>query len=130
MLFRSLNIDPQLDTDELVIPPMIIQPYIENAIWHGLRYKEDKGILKVTVDSQNSAIRIIVEDDGIGRNKSQEIKTKNQRKSNSTALKNIKQRVELFNDLHRIQVQVNIVDLHQDGSGTVVTLIIPQPNYE
>ncbi|UTW66411.1 histidine kinase [bacterium SCSIO 12643] len=126
----QLNIDPQLDTDELVIPPMIIQPYIENAIWHGLRYKEDKGTLKVAVNSQNSAIRIIVEDDGIGRNKSQEIKTKNQRKSNSTALKNIKQRVELFNDLHRIQVQVNIADLHQDGSGTVVTLIIPQPNYE
>lgn len=125
-----LNIDSHLDTDELVIPPMIIQPYIENAIWHGLRYKEDKGTLMVSVTAQDKDLKIVVQDNGIGRNKSQEIKTKNQRKSSSTALKNIKQRVELFNSLHRIQVQVNITDLQQDGSGTVVTLIIPQPNYE
>jgi tetratricopeptide (TPR) repeat protein len=126
----TLHIDPDLDADDWVIPPMLIQPYIENAIWHGLRYKEQKGVLEISILADNKQIKVIVKDDGIGRSKSQEIKTKNQKKSNSTALKNIKQRVELFNSLHHIQVQVSIKDLNSDTSGTVVTLIIPQPNYE
>ena len=43
----SFTVDPDLDQESIQIPPMLIQPYIENAVWHGLRYREEKGYLKV-----------------------------------------------------------------------------------
>lgn len=125
----QLNIADDLDSEEYVLPPMIIQPYIENAIWHGLRYKETKGELIVSFVNEGDSLKITIQDDGIGREKSKEIKTKNQKKNKSTALKNINERVRLFADLHKIKVEVSIADLYQDGSGTVVTLLIPQVNH-
>ena len=64
-------IDQSLDLDEIEIPPMLVQPYIENAIWHGLRYKEEKGHLQVEVAQNGSGIKISIEDDGIGRQASE-----------------------------------------------------------
>lgn len=125
----QLNIDNDLDSEEYVLPPMLIQPYIENAIWHGLRYKETKGELIVSFTKERDKLKITIQDDGIGRKKSKEIKTKNQKKNKSTALKNINERVKLFADLHKIKVKVSINDLYEDGSGTVVTLLIPQVNH-
>ncbi len=122
-----LEIPPNLDTDDWVIPPMLIQPYVENAIWHGLRYKESKGNLTVSLQKAKEHLQIEVIDDGIGREKSQEIKTKNQRKTSSTALKNIQERVTLFNALHQLKVDVQITDLNTDGTGTKVIILIPQP---
>lgn len=123
----SLDIDPSLDTEDLVIPPMLIQPYVENAIWHGLRYKETKGVLHLSIWKETNHLKVVIQDDGIGRQKSAEVKTKNQRKTSSTALKNIQERVTLFNQLHRLKIGVEIANLNENGTGTVVTLIIPQP---
>ena len=123
----QLEIPPNLDTDDWVIPPMLIQPYVENAIWHGLRYKETQGQLTVSLQKANDQLQIEVIDNGIGRAKSQEIKTKNQRKTSSTALKNIQERVTLFNALHQLKIEVKISNLHTDGTGTKVTILIPQP---
>ncbi len=123
----DLTIDSSLDTDDLVIPPMLIQPYVENAIWHGLRYTETKGMLHISISMEFDNLKIVVQDNGIGRGKSEEIKTKNQRKTSSTALKNIEERVTLFNQLHDLKVAVQIENLHDNGTGTVVTLLIPQP---
>jgi len=109
-----------------VIPPMLIQPYIENAIWHGLRYKETKGELIVQISESNNLLKITVQDNGIGRTKSAEIKTKNQKSTHSTAIKNIQERVSLFNSLHKIKIEVAITNLNNDLSGTVVRLLIPQ----
>ena len=75
---------------------MLIQPYIENAIWHGLRYKKEKGWLKVEIRSQADnpqAIEIIISDNGIGRTKSEELKTTNQKKHRSSGLKNTEERI-------------------------------------
>jgi tetratricopeptide (TPR) repeat protein len=126
----ELEIQDNLEMEEFVIPPMLIQPYIENAIWHGLRYKDDKGKLLVNVSSNTGSLKIKISDDGIGRNKSEEIKTKNQKKVKSTALKNINERVKLFNNLHKIKVDVSLNNLYEDGSGTVVIIEIPQSHNE
>lgn len=125
----QLIVKEELDEEAYVLPPMLIQPYIENAIWHGLRYKETKGELVVTIGLQQDKLKVLIQDNGIGRKKSQEIKTKNQKKNKSTALKNIGERVELFNNLHNLKVEVAIQDLNDDGSGTVVTILIPQPKH-
>lgn len=122
----QLNVDPELDTDLYVIPSMLVQPYIENAIWHGLRYKETMGSLTVDVNVVNKGLEIVITDDGIGREESRKLKTKNQRKFKSTALRNIKERMGIFKSLHKLDIELNISDLNESGSGTVVRLMIPQ----
>ena len=122
----QLNIDPELDTDLFVIPSMLVQPYIENAIWHGLRYKKSIGSLTVDVNVVSKGLEIVIKDDGIGREESRKLKTKNQRKFKSTALRNIKERLEIFKSLHNLNIELNISDLNENGSGTFVRLIIPQ----
>jgi sensor histidine kinase YesM len=66
---------------------MLIQPYIENAVWHGLRYKNEKGKLLLHFYRQNGNLVAEVTDDGVGRHRSAELKTENQKKNNSTGLK-------------------------------------------
>ena len=124
----SFHIDPDIDQENIQIPPMLIQPYIENAIWHGLRYKEEKGYLKVELKNGEN-LKVIIEDNGIGRKKSMELKTKNQQESVSTGLKNINNRLQIINQIHKINLQVKIEDLDkQNQSGTRVTLDVIQSN--
>ena len=117
----QINVDESIDIDSFQIPPMLLQPYIENAIWHGLRYKEEKGMLAVNLEyvAANS-IRIIIEDDGIGRKKSATIKTQNQKKQKSKAMGNIGKRIAILNDMYKDKVDVHITDLNTNGSGTRV----------
>ena len=119
----QLQVDPHLDTEGFSIPPMLLQPYIENAIWHGLRYKKEKGHLKVELKPMGSdKIRIEITDDGIGRKQSKLLKTKNQKKQKSKGMGNIERRIAILNALHAEQVEVRISDLNEDGSGTRVEL--------
>lgn len=123
----QLNIDPELDEDSLQIPPMLIQPYIENAIWHGLRYKEEKGLLTVSYNLEGNSIRVSVEDNGIGREKSKQIKTKNQLKTQSTGMYNIESRLKIINSMFKTKISLNINDLNSHH-GTIVEVEIPINN--
>ena len=121
----KIAIDENVQVSKFQIPPMLLQPYIENAIWHGLRYREEKGELLVTV-KENSADSIIIciTDNGIGRKKSAEIKTQNQRKQKSKGMGIIKKRVAILNDMYTDKVDIKISDLQSDGSGTKVLFIL------
>ncbi len=122
----TFEIDPDIDTDAYQIPPMLVQPFIENAIWHGLRYRDTKGILTVSIIKKTEMIEVIITDNGIGRKKSQELKTKNQKEHQSTGLLNIRNRIDLINELFHIKLEVNIEDQDQtDQSGTIVKIRIP-----
>ncbi len=121
----TLHIEPNIDEDTFMVPPMLIQPYIENAIWHGLRYRETEGFLRVSITTDKSYLKVVVEDNGIGRKKSAELKTKNQKATVSTALKNIVERIKIINAIHHIKIEVKIEDLNTEDTGTVVTLLIP-----
>ena len=117
------EVDPHLDVEGFSIPPMLLQPYIENAIWHGLRYKEEKGQLKVALSPIGSEkIKIVITDDGIGRKQSKQLKTKNQKKQKSKGMGNIQRRIAILNALHAEQVKVEVDDLKPDGTGTRVEL--------
>jgi len=117
----QINVDESIDIDSYQIPPMLLQPYIENAIWHGLRYKEEKGVLNVNLEYLDAnSIRIIIEDDGIGRKKSAALKTQNQKKQKSKAMGNISKRIGILNDMYKDKVDVHITDLSTDGIGTRV----------
>ncbi len=119
--------DTGIDSEEIMVPPMLVQPYIENSVWHGLRYKEEKGHLNVYFSRKEDHILCVVEDNGIGRKKSAELKTRNQQhKGESTALKNIEQRLKIINEIHDLDLRVKITDLDAGGAtGTKVEIMIP-----
>ena len=118
-------VDEGIDIDAFQIPPMLLQPYIENAIWHGLRYREDKGLLKIELKQKDrSALEISITDNGIGRKKSAALKTQNQKKQKSKGMGNIKKRIEILNDMYKDKVAVLISDLETNGSGTKVLFTI------
>lgn len=123
----SIEVDPELNKDSIELPPMLIQPYIENAVWHGLRYKEEKGKLDIRLRKCNNYLQILIEDDGIGRTKSTQLKTANQKRHNSTGLKNIQERLSILNSVYKTNYQVTTEDSAPD-SGTRVTISIPIQN--
>jgi tetratricopeptide (TPR) repeat protein len=123
----QLNVDANLDTREIEVPPMLIQPYIENAIWHGLRYKETKGNLTITLANVNDALVVTISDDGIGRAKSKSLKTEHQKDYKSAGMSKTKERLELLNKLYAKNYAVSVEDLteNSESQGTRVLLKLP-----
>jgi two-component system LytT family sensor kinase len=123
----QLNVDAGLDTREIGVPPMLIQPYIENAIWHGLRYMENKGNLDVKLSEVNNALVVTISDDGIGRAKSKALKTEHQKDYKSAGMSKTKERLELLNKLYDKDYEVIVEDLmlNNEAQGTRVTLKLP-----
>ncbi len=118
-----IDVDDDIRIEEFEIPPMLIQPYVENAIWHGLRYKKDKGFLNIIVNQPSgSLLTITITDDGIGRKKSAELKTQNQRKQKSKGMGNITKRIGILNEMYSNKVSVSISDLNSDKTGTKVVV--------
>ncbi|MGB5698972.1 histidine kinase, partial [Muriicola sp.] len=121
----SFEVEDSVDTEAYKIPPMLLQPYIENAIWHGLRYRESQGILNIRVSEKNSkTLEVRIEDNGIGRKKSATLKTQHQKKQRSTAMNNIKKRIAILNDMYKHNISVSVRDLDVNGTGTQVILTI------
>lgn len=123
----TVRIDDDINKENLSLPPMLIQPYIENAVWHGLRYKEGKGQLDIHIGKDAQGLKVEITDNGIGRKKSAELKTENQKKHNSTGLKNIEERLLILNTVYKTNYQVHVRDLPSD-SGTSVVISIPTKN--
>jgi histidine kinase/histidine kinase/DNA gyrase B/HSP90-like ATPase len=111
----------------LEVPPMLIQPFIENAVWHGLRYKTEKGRLEVRITENLGKLVISVQDNGIGREKSKLLKTKNQKKYKSTGLENVSKRIALINEIYNknYEIKVSDFDSNSEDVGTVVEIQIP-----
>ena len=121
----TINLDEQIDTEAFQIPPMLLQPYIENAIWHGLRYKEEKGTLSIELTQKGTdIIEIRITDNGIGRKRSRELKTSNQKTQNSKGMGNIKKRIGILNTMYKDKVSVSVQDLNEDATGTRVILTL------
>ncbi|WP_046755130.1 tetratricopeptide repeat-containing sensor histidine kinase [Kordia jejudonensis] len=121
----TIVVDENVKVSDFQIPPMLLQPYIENAIWHGLRYKEEKGMLNISIFKKDDGmLQITIEDDGIGRKRSMELKTKNQLRQKSKGMGNIKKRIAILNDMYKDKVDVTIADLSADGQGTKVILTL------
>ena len=120
----SVNIDLESIPEDIMVPPLLIQPYIENAIWHGLRYKETKGLLQLNGNLLNNKYVLEIIDNGIGRKESKNLKTKNQKLYKSTGIQNTKRRTELINDIYAKNYSVDIQDFDENetDSGTQVRL--------
>ena len=121
----EINVDEKLDNETIWVPNMIVQPHLENAIWHGLRYKEGKGLLKMNVALDGKKILITVDDDGIGPTKSSELKTHNQKVHNSRGLTNTKERMTLLNELYKTKMSFAVTEKKSPETGTIVYITFP-----
>ncbi|GAA4234779.1 hypothetical protein GCM10022291_15010 [Postechiella marina] len=122
----NIYIDKNIDVNAFQIPPMLLQPYIENAVWHGLRYKKTKGELIINIEQKKADELIItIIDNGIGRKKSKALKTENQQKQNSKGMGNIKKRVSILNAMYKDKVDVFIDDFKAaEDAGTKVIVLL------
>lgn len=124
----TFTVDQELENSDYELPPMMLQPFIENAIWHGLRYRNGKGALEVNFKKVGENIEILISDNGIGMVKSKELKTQHQKKQNSLGMKNIHTRLALMNEIYNAGMTLHIIE-NQPGSenvGTTVKIRIPQ----
>jgi tetratricopeptide (TPR) repeat protein len=127
-LHHEIKIADNVDLDYIEIPPMLIQPYIENAIWHGLMPKEDGGTLVVSFTCQDNNLEIIVTDNGVGRAKSAELKSKSTTAHKSFGMSITHQRIELINQMYKTNMSVLVNDLHDgqgNAAGTEIRINIP-----
>jgi len=121
---HKLLVDASLRHSDLQIPPLLLQPYIENAIWHGLRYRDTKGKLEVYIKDVQNKIEIKIIDNGIGRQNSNARKTKFQKQQESTGMKNTQQRMDIVEKLYNNSFQLSVTDAYEDVKhpGTLVMI--------
>lgn len=124
----TLDIDGSLHIQQAQIPPMILQPYVENAIWHGLMHKEGNGRLVIQVKDLGTQIQCIIEDNGIGRQRAAELKKSQMEYKRSLGMQITGDRISLINRIYHIDTRVSIIDLEDGGgqpAGTRVVINIP-----
>ncbi|MCD7902120.1 MAG: histidine kinase [Bacteroides sp.] len=120
----QIKVDHSIDADAVYIPNMIIQPQLENAIWHGLRYKEESGVLLLLIYPKDKFLYVQIEDNGIGLKKSRELKTQYQKQHTSRGLTNTRERIDLLNKLYHIHISLDIREKEKE-TGVMVTLSFP-----
>ncbi len=110
----DFKVDPKLDTTNSLIPPMIIQPSVENAIWHGLLNKKDNRNLSIQVNALNKGFEVKIIDNGIGLHTPQDndLKIKGQ---TSIGIKNTQQRVDLYNQMNLGIASYSLIELKENN---------------
>jgi sensor histidine kinase YesM len=123
----SIEVDEGLIPEALSIPSMLIQPYVENAIWHGLLHKEtNDGKLAVRFYQQKNNVLIAeIVDNGVGRKKAKELRSKDAIKKKSYGMQITEDRIFLINELYNINAKVTVEDLtNEQGQATGTKVIL------
>ncbi len=122
----TMQADDLLMTGHYRIPPLIIQPYVENAIHHGLRQlKHNNGRLEIKAELRASQLHYTIEDNGIGREKAQELNSTNRLDHNSIGLQMSRERIHLFNkDSAETVTFTDLKDAAGNSTGTRVEIIL------
>jgi ligand-binding sensor domain-containing protein len=124
----EIIIDPALQKDTLFLPGMLLQPHIENAINHGLRYREgDGGLLHIHFRLEGFSLVCTVKDNGIGIERSRQLKAEQPRMHRSEGMNLTIKRIEVLNIMYNIQISTNVKT--GDHTGTEVTITIPDVHY-
>jgi ligand-binding sensor domain-containing protein/putative methionine-R-sulfoxide reductase with GAF domain len=129
----NIEVNDEIDTDEIKLPTLLIQPFVENAIWHGLMHKEGDRLLTVKFSEKDECIECIIEDNGIGRERSGETKltTGQGNKHTSKGIAVSKERLNAMGNGTGQHGSVQIIDLRDEqgnAKGTRVQIIFPTQN--
>jgi hypothetical protein len=125
-----IHLDSQIESSQFHIPPMLLQPYVENSIRHGIRYREDNdGLIAIDFSIEDDQLVISIEDNGVGRERSAQLKGPNTIEYQSQGMNLTARRVEMFNKSSKFPINIDISDVY-DGSivaGTKVMIRILLP---
>ncbi len=124
----SVEVDENINIENAIIPPMLIQPFIENAIEHGIRHKQDKGHIYIRFRLVEKKVICEVEDDGVGREKAWEAEYQKRKTHKSLATEIITDRILSLNKKLKQKIKLNIIDLRTGANkpiGTRVVLAVP-----
>jgi sensor histidine kinase YesM len=124
----SIEVDEEIDMENTFIPPMLIQPFIENAIEHGIKHKGSKGNVHVRFNLNKQYLIYEVEDDGIGRHKAQEILQKQNKEHKSLATAITQERIKVLSKKMKHKIKLEFIDLKDNSgkdTGTRVIFEIP-----
>jgi len=124
----EIKVDDEIDPFLYKVPTMLIQPYVENSISHGLMPSEGKGMVKIALKLENQYISCVIEDNGIGREASQELKRKKENNHNSLGTQIVASRLDLVNALYGTSLKTIYTDLKNingEPEGTRVEIQIP-----
>ncbi len=121
----EIDIHPDLDPRILQVPPMILQPYLENAVWHGLLHSDQPGKLHISVFPVKNGWKCTIEDNGIGREAATLLKSKSHRRHESKGMEITEQRLRISAQLGNSAMTVRVIDKKNNDnndSGTIIEL--------
>lgn len=123
----EINVDDALLEDNIKVPTLVIQPFAENAIWHGLAEKKDNRLLRINIEVDKNVLRCIIEDNGVGRKQSGE--KNNKKEHESKAVKMITERLKIIRAQSKVAATgietIDLFDEHQQPAGTKVIIQLP-----
>ncbi len=123
----QLEVDDRIDQENTRLPSMVLQPFIENAIWHGLMPKKGNGLIKINIKEDKGVLKCVIEDNGVGREKAISLTKSKVLKKNSLGLKITEDRLKLLSR-ERLKELIRITDLKDSMNralGTRVDVYIP-----
>ncbi len=128
----TITIDPELEIDEVHLPPMLIQPFIENAIWHGISSVHKNIHIKISFSCEEKMLVCTIEDDGIGILQSLKSKPTSDISHKSVGIQNVKNRIKLLDKKYDLKSLIHIIDKQEidEGTGTIVTIRLPLEIYD
>lgn len=127
----EVEIDEALDAFDVEVPCMMLQPFVENAIWHGLAHKTGQGHIQISITAKGILLKCVVTDDGAGRTKAAEIALQNGKTHTSRALQIVEERLRLLFPHQQDLCSIHYTDLFDDAgnaAGTRVEITLPKAN--
>jgi len=124
----KIDVDPDLQPSQIDIPPMILQPFIENAIWHGLMPKKEQGLVFIQVKPYGSEIQCIIEDNGVGRQVATD-QNRGRKRHQSLGIQITQERLDILNETYKMNASMEIMDLFSDGISTGTRVVINLPRH-
>lgn len=123
----SIEVTQDINMETVTVPPLLIQPYVENAIWHGLLHrKEPGGRIDIKLWKNNDTLYIEIEDNGVGREEAKRLKSKTATRQKSHGMKITAERMEIVNKVYNVNAGVTITDLENEkgNTGTRVSITL------
>lgn len=125
---HRVEVAPEINIHQQEIPPMLLQPFVENAIWHGIQHKKTDGEVAVRISRDDHHLICEIEDDGIGRVAAKKIQENTNRVHRSLGMKITRDRIQMMNETQGIPARIEIIDLYGEGgkaTGTKVVVYLP-----
>ncbi len=124
----AIEIDDALDMFDTELPSILLQPFIENAVWHGVSHRDSAGHILLGFYKENGFLKCVVEDNGVGRAKAEELKKAKGKSHQSLAMKITEERLKLLYPQNAEGAKINIIDLLDENgqaTGTRVEIRLP-----